>query len=161
MSMMVSQITGVFIACSIVGSGADQRKHQSFASLPFVWGINRWPGHMWLVNSPHKRPVMQKMFPFYDIIIMWSVFSGLNTPIILLKCALLGCLWILTACILKQDGIALGSKVPLGKQNIELSNIFRLNNFGNDFLKYSLKISIFILIQLETSLHFNCYQKQC
>ena len=33
-------------------SGADQRKHQSSASLAFVRGIHRWP-----VNSPHKRPV--------------------------------------------------------------------------------------------------------
>ena len=42
---------------------ADQRKHQSSASLAFVRGIHRWP-----VNSPHKRPVTRKMFPFDDII---------------------------------------------------------------------------------------------
>ena len=35
---MASQITGVSIVCSTVGSGADQRKHQSSASLPFVQG---------------------------------------------------------------------------------------------------------------------------
>ena len=45
---------------------ADQRKHQSSASLAFVRGIHRWP-----VNSPHKWPVTRKMFPFYDVI-MWS-----------------------------------------------------------------------------------------
>ena len=39
------------------------RKHQSSASLAFVWGIHRWP-----VNSPHKAPVTQKMFPFDDVI---------------------------------------------------------------------------------------------
>ena len=39
MSAMTSQITGVSIICSCVGSGADQRKHQSSASLAFV------PGH--------------------------------------------------------------------------------------------------------------------
>ena len=44
--------------------GADQRKHQSSASLAFVREIHRWP-----VNSPHKRPVTRKMFPFYDVII--------------------------------------------------------------------------------------------
>ena len=33
MSAMTSQITGVSIVCSLVGSGADQRKHQSSASL--------------------------------------------------------------------------------------------------------------------------------
>ena len=31
----------VSIVCSTVGSGADQRKHQSSASLAFVWGIHR------------------------------------------------------------------------------------------------------------------------
>ena len=43
----------------------DQRKHQSSASLAFVWGIRRWP-----VNSPHKRPVTRKIFPLDDVI-MW------------------------------------------------------------------------------------------
>ena len=38
-------------------SGADQIKHQSSASLAFVRGI-----HQWLVNSPHKGPVKQKIF---------------------------------------------------------------------------------------------------
>ena len=49
----------------------DQRKHQSSASLAFVWGIHRWP-----VNSPHKWPVTRKMFPFDDVI-MFSFCSGL------------------------------------------------------------------------------------
>ena len=49
MRTMASQLTGVSIVCSTVGSGADQRKHQSSASLVFVWGIHRWP-----VNSPNK-----------------------------------------------------------------------------------------------------------
>ena len=53
MSAMASQITGVFIVNSTVSSGADQRKHQSSASLAFVWGIHRWT-----VNSPHKGLVM-------------------------------------------------------------------------------------------------------
>ena len=38
MSTIVSQITGVSIVCSTVCSGADQRKHQSPASLAFVMG---------------------------------------------------------------------------------------------------------------------------
>ena len=42
MNAMESQITGVFIVCSTVGSGANQRKHQSSASLVFVWVIHRW-----------------------------------------------------------------------------------------------------------------------
>ena len=80
MSAMVSQLTGVSIVCSTVDSGADERKHQSSASLAFVRGIHRWP-----VNSPHKGPVTCKMFPFDDVIkcgkrlwqdkkTIWSVF---------------------------------------------------------------------------------------
>ena len=50
MSAMASQIqiTGASIVCSAVCSGADQRKHQSSASLAFVRGIHRWPE-----NFPH------------------------------------------------------------------------------------------------------------
>ena len=64
MSAMASEITSVSIICSTVCSGADQRKHQSSASLAFLWGIHQWP-----VNSPHKGPVTPKMFPF-DVVIM-------------------------------------------------------------------------------------------
>ena len=60
---MASQITGLLIVCTAVCSGTDQRKHQSSASLAFVGGIHQWP-----VNSPHKGPVMRKMFPFDDAI---------------------------------------------------------------------------------------------
>ena len=44
-------------------SYANQRKHQSSASLAFVRGIHREP-----VNSPHKWPVTRKMSPFDDVI---------------------------------------------------------------------------------------------
>ena len=54
MSAIASQITSLIIVYSTVYSGADQRKHQSSASLAFVWGIHRSP-----VNSPHKWPVMR------------------------------------------------------------------------------------------------------
>ena len=63
MGTMASQITSPTIIYSAVYSGADQRKHQSSASLAFVRGIHRWP-----VNSPHKWPVTRKMFPFDDVI---------------------------------------------------------------------------------------------
>ena len=53
---MGCQITSLTIVYSIVYSDADQRKHQSSASLAFVRGIHRWP-----VNSPHKRPVTMTM----------------------------------------------------------------------------------------------------
>ena len=64
MSKMASQITSLTIVYSTVYSGADQRKHQSSASLVFVRGIHRWP-----VNYPHKWPVTRTIFPFGDVII--------------------------------------------------------------------------------------------
>ena len=44
-------------------SSADQREHQSSASLAPVRGIHRRP-----VDSPHKGPVTWKMFPFEEVI---------------------------------------------------------------------------------------------
>ena len=63
MGAIASQITSLTIVHSTVYSDADQRKHQSSASLAFVWGIHRGP-----VNFPHKWPVTRKMFPFDDVI---------------------------------------------------------------------------------------------
>ena len=63
MGAIASQITSLAIVYSIVYSDADQRKHQSSASLAFVCGTHRGP-----VNSPHKWPVTRKMFPFDDVI---------------------------------------------------------------------------------------------
>ena len=67
MRLMASQINSLTIVYSTVYSGADQRKLQSSASLAFVRGIHRGP-----VNSPHKRPVTRKMFPFDDVIMYAS-----------------------------------------------------------------------------------------
>ena len=63
MGTMASQITSLTNVYSVVSSGADQRKHQSPASLAFVRGNHRSP-----VNFPHKGPVTQKLFPFDDVI---------------------------------------------------------------------------------------------
>ena len=41
MTTIASQITSLTVVNSIVYSDADERKHQSSASLAFVWGINR------------------------------------------------------------------------------------------------------------------------
>ena len=61
MGAITTQITSLTVVYSTVYSDAAQGKHQSSASLAFVWGIQRWP-----VNSPHKGPVTQKMVPFAD-----------------------------------------------------------------------------------------------
>ena len=63
MGTMASQITSIATVYSTIHSGADQRKHQSSASLAVVRGIHRWP-----MNSPHKWPVTRRFFPFGDII---------------------------------------------------------------------------------------------
>ena len=83
MGVMASQITSLTIVYSTVYSGTDQRKHQSSTSLVFSRGI-----HWWLVNSPHKGPVTQKMFPCDEIImnkpalilimVCWQVLSGVG-----------------------------------------------------------------------------------
>ena len=41
MTMMASQITSLTVVYSTIYSDADQRKHQSSASLAFVWKIHR------------------------------------------------------------------------------------------------------------------------
>ena len=73
MSAMASQTTGVSIVCSTVCSGADQRKHQSSASLAFARGIHRLS-----VDSHHKGPVTRKMFPFDDVIMnsVWPSYDA-------------------------------------------------------------------------------------
>ena len=72
MGDIASQITSLTIVYSTVYSDADQRKHQSSASLAFVRGIHRWP-----VNSRHKWPVKRKMFPFDDVIMGISNYRQL------------------------------------------------------------------------------------
>ena len=87
MGTIASQINSLTIFYSIVYSDADQRKHQSSASLAFVRGIHRG-----LVNSPHKWPVTRKMFPFDDVIMFTvtphvcptaTAFSSLNVSYII------------------------------------------------------------------------------
>ena len=64
MGAIASQITSLTIVYSTVYLGADQRKHQSSASLAFV-GIHRWP-----VNFPLQWPVTQKMVQFDDVVML-------------------------------------------------------------------------------------------
>ena len=79
MGPMASQMTSLTIVYTAIYSGADQRKHQSSVSLAFLRGIHRGP-----VNSPHKWPITEKMFPFDDVIMQpfhlstlekWLLFS--------------------------------------------------------------------------------------
>ena len=80
MGTIASQITSLTSVYSTVYSDADQSKHQSSASLAFVWGIHRGP-----VNSPHKWPVTRKPFPFDDVIMSKELFLSFHTTNVL-KC---------------------------------------------------------------------------
>ena len=73
MATIASQITSLMIVYSTVYSDADQRKHQSSASLAFVRGIHRGP-----VNSPPKGPVTRKMFPFDDVIMFYVYLTKIS-----------------------------------------------------------------------------------
>ena len=83
MGTIASQVTSLTVVYSTVYSDADQRKHQSSASLAFVRWIRRGP-----VNSPHKWPVTRKMFQFDDVIMMscqcyvgcWGTVSVVQSP---------------------------------------------------------------------------------
>ena len=79
MGAMASQIPNVSIVCSIIYSGANQRKHQSCMSLAFVGGIHR------TVDSPYKGPVTWKIFPFDDFIMWCTPCSSCSFPFIKLR----------------------------------------------------------------------------
>ena len=89
---MPSQITSLTIVYPTVYSGADQRKHQSSASLAFVRGIHRGP-----VNSPHKGLVTRKMFPFDDIIMrVYLPALRRRTNATALNVDAMLCVWLMT-----------------------------------------------------------------
>ena len=81
MGEMASQITSLTIVYSTVYSDADQRKHQSSASLAFVRGIDRGP-----VKSPHKWPVTRKMSPFDDIMLVFMHTVGVLFWLVVFRC---------------------------------------------------------------------------
>ena len=70
MDTIASQITSLTIVYSTVYSGADQRKHQSSASLAFVWGNSPGTGEF-----PAQMASNAEMFPFDDVIMSRVVIS--------------------------------------------------------------------------------------
>ena len=56
MGAMAPQITSLTIVYSTVYSGAEQRKHQSSASLAFVLEIHQWP-----LNFLDKWPIAENV----------------------------------------------------------------------------------------------------
>ena len=68
MSTMTSQITSLTIVYSNVYSRQRSKKTPKPRVTGLCEGIQRWP-----VNSPHKRPVMRKMFSFDDVMMPWII----------------------------------------------------------------------------------------
>ena len=119
MGAIASQITSITVVFSAGYSDADQRKHQSSASLAFVWGIHRGP-----VNSPHKWPVTRKMFPFDDVIMFY--FGS-----IMFLCCTLLCF-----CLVWLRNYAHIPRSPLTGICRKVSNI-RLTLIGNKIVDHS------------------------
>ena len=94
MGAIASQLTSLMIVFSTVYLDTDQRKHQSSASLAFLWGNHRGP-----VNSPHQWPVTRKMFPFNDVI-MYGGFPTQVGPVIRKKT-----LWYKIMCPVGEHGV--------------------------------------------------------
>ena len=68
MSTMASPNPGLSIVESTICTGADQRKHQSSASLPFARGNPSVTGGF--PSQRPSRPVTWKMLPFDDVIVL-------------------------------------------------------------------------------------------
>ena len=110
MGKIASQITSLTIVYSTVYSDADQRKHQSSASLAFVRGIHRGP-----VNSPQNWPVTRKIFPFADVIIdlsliEWNILQSHDSIIRPVECHVRWLHIILGACTLSSLARSCGLK---------------------------------------------------
>ena len=124
MGTVASQITSPTIVYSTVYSDTDQRKHQSSASLAFVWGIHRGP-----VDSPHKWPVTRKMFPFDDVLMskhiglpLWWFYKPFSRHRIFS---------IISTASVNQPGIFIHSDhqelcVCLGKKNTPTNRVLNL-----------------------------------
>ena len=143
MSAMASQITCVSIVDSTVCSSADQRIHQSSASLAFVRGIHRWP-----VNSPHKGPVTRKMFPFYEVImrkthqIRHPLYGITELPLIHAATDLFYACKLMYRCVcISFVSITLQSKTFLRFCNpvYILTSLYKLINY-QDFISFHLRI---------------------
>ena len=72
--IQVSQIIGNSIVCSSICQ-ANNKENKCFTLLDLLRGIHQFYWHFlrginqWLMDSPHKGPVMQKVYPCHDVII--------------------------------------------------------------------------------------------
>ena len=99
MTTMASQITNLTVVYSTIYSDADQRKHQSSASLTFVWGNHRdwWIPHTkgqlrgkcFHLMTPSGSTVLRKVFPCHDVLSCLNQHSRRWSPRIFLKSELI------------------------------------------------------------------------
>ena len=154
MSAMASQISGASIVYSTVGSGADQGKHQSTASLVFVMGIHRWP-----VNSLHKWPVTRKMLmtsswswdSFYLRFFIWA-----HNPSFLINMHLAVSHWrrVTHICVSKITGIGLHNGLSPGRRQASIwtnTGILSIGPLGMNFILIEIRLFSFKKMHLKMS----------
>ena len=149
-----SQIISLMTVYSSVCSGADQRKHQSSASLAFVWGIHRWS-----VNSPHKWPVTRKTFPFDDVIMHIVCPKGMHVMYASTS------LMVTSLAFGQFDGYPAQSNIPAGYEWIYLfQNTTKYHNtrFVPIFLgdNYILKLNIYYITYMYLNTHVSDHRYQ-
>ena len=94
-SMMASQITNLAIVYTAIYSGADQRKHQSSASLAFVQGIRFVLIEMMsgsLISSLFGNGMQFPVFPVVQLVIYFG-------PVITISKDMVGCVYDIIKCI--------------------------------------------------------------
>ena len=118
-------------------SGADQRKHQSFASLTLVRGIHRWP-----VDSPHKGPATQKIFPYDDVIVNVLYLVYFHSELVLFMTVI----YIFRCFLLTSKRKSLDKRMP-NQTNvcIHFMLLSFVNKYNVNFVYRWLKILLFIL----------------
>ena len=101
MTTMASQITSITVVYSTVYSDAVQRKHQSSASLGFVWGIHR---DRWIPRT--KGQLRGKCFHLMtsswssDVIMVQFTDAYMRTPVFVSKPHFMHLLYIAFNCII-------------------------------------------------------------
>ena len=127
---VASQITSLTIVYSTVYSDADQRKHQSSASLAVVRGIHRGP-----VNSPYKWQVTRIMFPILRVTMLGNkldahvgTFDNDEKASTGIRFVIYGILSLLTSSLIKCGAIRI-----IAGHSDKMKDIFLVNNESISF----------------------------
>ena len=90
MTTMASQITSLTVVYSTVYLDADQRKHQSSASLAFVWGIHR---DRWIprTNGQLRGKCFHLMTSSWNKLLSRFVTTWRYCNVTVINCTIIGC----------------------------------------------------------------------